>query len=110
MTDPARIEAAARAMAVADGYAWGRMTRAYRDVYVTRARFICDTAYPELANGTAWLAPMDPSDAMYTAAGNTLSHFSGDYGDYNEYFERSQVDKLWPAMRDAHLKADEDKT
>ena len=100
MTDPARIEAAARAiLAVADGYAWGRMTRAYRDVYVTRARFICDTAYPELANGTAWLAPMEATEEMLraTLADRPFADCGGR--------ERRDFDEEWAIARDAHLKS-----
>lgn len=62
--------------------------------------------FPELfaASPTHWLAPMEPTAEMYKAAGTTLSHFEGDYGDYNVYFDDHQTDKLYLAVRDAYLK------
>lgn len=54
-------------------------------------------AFPELFSSppTHWLAPMEPTPEMYSAASNEVSHFDGDYGDYNVHFDGRQVDQVY---------------
>lgn len=104
MTDPARIEAAAREL-VTDWATIDAPTEQQRQYAHKRAGEILAAAFPELASGTHWIAPMEPNEAMYAASRHTLSHFDGDYGEVNVYFDERQADALYAAMRDAYLKA-----
>ena len=87
MTDPARIEAAAREL-VTDWATIDAPTPQQLEYAHKRAGEILAAAYPELANGTAWLAPMEATDEMLEAARGAWSW-----------------PDAWTAMRDAHLKA-----
>jgi hypothetical protein len=62
---PARIEAAARAVyrskLFSGNVAWEDLSEGHRSNLMVEATGYLAAAYPELANGTAWLAPMDPT-------------------------------------------------
>lgn len=53
-----------------------------------------DAAYPELTNGTAWIAPTTPTATMEDA------HFQA-HADAKTVF--AEVSEIWAAMRDAYL-------
>lgn len=53
-------------------------------------------------------AMREPTTEMYEAGQNEVSHFDGEFGDYNVYFSAQQIDRLWPAMIDAALKGRRD--
>lgn len=55
-------------------------------------------AFPELLDGTAWLAPMDPSDGMISSAFRAVYALD----------ESEDVYKIFNAMRDAHLSPETD--
>lgn len=82
--DPHRIEAAYR---VVDGY--------MLVVSKSDLEAILAAAFPELAAGTAWVAPMSPTEAMWKA---------GD-GECNA---DEELEAVYSAMRDAHLSKGKD--
>lgn len=125
MTDPARIEAAARVMWLAycdtlgwpngqptwdEITAWGpirpdtshavKLMMAHRDLIREQAEMALAAAYPELANGTAWLAPMEATEEMFLAYVLSEVSFCGEHQTYENSCKFG-----WSAMRDAHLKA-----
>lgn len=78
MTSPSdRIEAAARAMAAFDDEEFDDMYPSAQGSYRRLAKAALASAYPELTNGTAWIAPMQATEAMakhaegYTDFGRT---------------------------------------
>ena len=91
MIEPARIEAAARAMHLVSDrgdVAWEDEAVVWRMVFRVQAEAALAAAYPEIATGTAWLAPMEATDEMLETARGAWSW-----------------PDAWTAMRDAHLKA-----
>jgi hypothetical protein len=58
-----RIEIMAR-QRLAIGEMWTSMMRYDRDRHLARARNDLRAAFPELFDGTAWLAPMEPTPEM----------------------------------------------
>lgn len=40
---------------------------------------------------------------MFDAGQREISHFAGDYGDYNVVFSHQQIATLWPVLIDAAL-------
>jgi hypothetical protein len=100
---PDRIEAAARAMARVqfpeyddDEFEvfWSASEGAYTRQERKAARAAIAAAYPELAAGTHWLAPMEATEGMYLAY---LRSVPGSilWGAF---------DAIYRAMRDAYLK------
>lgn len=97
MTSPSdRIEAAARARYERDeimhrgGTPWeklGHFAKQYRHM---EAALDLAAAYPELTNGTAWIAPISPTIAMMAAM-----------DDEREQGRHAQA--IYDAMRDAYL-------
>lgn len=49
-------------------------------------------------------AMREPTAKMSASVTNILSHFDGEYGDYNVYFEDRQGDEIWAAMINEALK------
>ncbi len=88
MISPNRIEAAARALGPT-GLSPER-ERAWAEEILT-------ASYPELANGTAWLAPRVPTDAMLSAGSDMIDDPSS-----------HAVDAVYTAMRDAFLQEPKD--
>lgn len=96
---PNRIEAAARAMADIDENEWDELSAAAKTSYRGLAIRGIAGAYPELANGTAWLAPTTPTTAMEDA------HFQA-HADAKTVL--AEVPAIWSAMRDAFLQEPKD--
>jgi len=88
MTMDQRIEAAAKRLDEANDWA---------DEWSTEeiVRFVLLGAFPELADGTAWLAPMEPTEAMCLA----LDSAPDEWPVTREEFRM---------MRDAHLRPETD--
>jgi hypothetical protein len=104
---PDRIEAAARAMARAEfpeydddefEVFWSASEGAYTRQERKAARAAIAAAYPELAAGTHWLAPMEATEGMIEAGGRVVAQFDRrfDMGD-------GTAEDAWAAMRDAYL-------
>ena len=132
---PARIEAAARAMHLASDrgdVAWEDEAVVCRTAFRVQAEAALAAAYPEIANGTAWLAPMEDSEVMWGGLARQIvmwrdmgrrtgaalyEHLS--HGEHEipgwlpalienaEHFppKGAVVGAIYRAMRDAHLKA-----
>ena len=100
-----RIERAARANAEAYGDDWEKLSEAVRAAYRRIAAAVVTAAEPELYQDPpqAWRAPMHLSDAMITAAEAKVSHMDKETGELVN-FDFVQVDRMWRALRDAHLK------
>ena len=75
---PNRIEAAARALAENDENDWAELSAAVHKSYRGHARAALTAAYPELANGTAWVAPMQANLDMWNAARDAMDEFTTD--------------------------------
>lgn len=58
---------------------------------------------PEGMARTAIEAMREPTPEMSASVTNILSHFDGEFGDYNVYFKERQGDEIWQAMIDAAL-------
>lgn len=94
---PARTEAAARAMLAAHDWTdgeitgWDAMPLDWQGAYLVMAEAALAAAFPELASGTHWLAPVEATPDMCQAM---------------SFGERGQVGPagMWLDAREAYLK------
>jgi hypothetical protein len=85
------VEKVARAIYAAD---WAR---AWEDAHPHQHEDCIFKAHAAIA------AMREPNEKMLDASTTVLSHFSGEYGDYNEYFNPWKAEELWETMIDAAL-------
>lgn len=95
-----RLEAAARALWLLDGGCPYDELHPDEQADVMRdAKKVLDAAYPELTDGTHWIAPREATDAMIDAG--------RDVGPDAPYRVR-ETRLRWDAFRDAHLEEQDD--
>lgn len=92
------IDRVARAMCIADGMNPDHLPNEdYADGHEVQWMLYRNMAKAAIG------AMREPTTEMYEAGQNEVSHFDGEFGDYNVYFSAQQIDLLWPAMIDAAL-------
>jgi len=79
----------------------GYFAKQYRNL---EAQLDLAAAYPELANGTAWIAPRSTTEDMLLAGRDALRLPSRDHVSAADH-----VQKIYCAMRDAFLQEPKDK-
>ena len=99
-----RIERAARAMADRFGFDWDFMSEDWRGDYEDIASAVLLAAEPELHQEppTHWRAPMAMTNPMNSAA--TAAVNLADDGEADARLNYAEVDAIYEAARDAHLK------
>lgn len=110
---PNRIEAAARAICQ-EGVVVNGVWRCQRDTMACRdcrdeAAAAITAAYPELANGTAWLAPMEATGGMQAAGRDYVGQWLPEGRVAKPVTDQWQIAReTWSAMRDAFLQEPKD--
>jgi hypothetical protein len=108
MTDrEALIERAARAIHSCDGtsvLSWDQEEDSDRQIYREDAITVLNAACPGLLNGTAWLAPWEMPDEMWTIIRRHGRHEEGGMQEFTEFYgDFGNWAALWSETRDAHL-------
>lgn len=83
-----RIEAAARQAFEAGFSSWERLDQDIKEAWCNEYRTYARMLFPELFDGTGWVAPWEASDPMFGVAPQSIYY---------------TVDDLWKMFRDAHL-------
>lgn len=89
------LEPAARALLAFDspGTDWDDLSPDDRETYLDGAKRIVEARYPELTEGSHWIAPRTPTDAMLNAGCDLIDDPSS-----------NAVDAVYTVMRNAYLK------
>jgi len=109
--EPHRIEAAARAMLAAHDWTeggaysggWETMPAGWQEAYRVMAAAAIAAAHPELAAGTAWVAPWHATEEMEDESDVVV-----EVREHSGLSMKSAGGWIYAAMRDAHLSKGKD--